>query len=50
MTIMEELEVKKANLENRIAKAKLAGKKDLRAEASLRVINRRIKAFKERNR
>ena len=49
MTIMEELEVKKANLENRIAKAKKAGTKDLRAEASLRVINRRIKALKEKN-
>ena len=49
MTIMEELEVKKANLENRIDKAKKAGTKDLRAEASLRVINRRIKALKEKN-
>ena len=49
-TIMEELEIKKGNLENRIAKAKKAGKKDLRAEASLRVIERRIKAFKERDR
>jgi len=49
MTIIEELEVKKANLENRIAKAKKAGTKDLGAEASLRVINRRIKALKEKN-
>ena len=49
MTIMEELQVKKANLENRIDKAKKAGTKDLGAEASLRVINRRIKAFKEKN-
>ena len=49
MTMMEELEVKKANLENRIAKAKKAGTKDLGAEASLRVIKRRIKALKSRN-
>jgi len=49
MTMMEELEVKKANLENRIALAKKLKKKDLGAEASLRVIKRRIKALKSRN-
>ena len=49
MTMMEELEVKKANLENRIAKAKKAGTKDLGAEASLRVIKKRIKDLKSRN-